>query len=45
MDLNTVLVFHIRMAYNRPDIWYPEKRDNRKGQRQEAMKTGVGPAE
>lgn len=45
MDLNTMLVSPSGMAYDRPGTWYPQKRDNRKGQRQEAMKTEVGPAE
>lgn len=36
---------HIRMAYDRLAAQYPPKRDSRKGQRQEVMKTEVGPAE
>lgn len=44
MDLNTLLVSHIRMAYDRLAAQYPPKRDSIKGQRQEVMKTEVGPA-
>lgn len=39
-----MLVSPIRTVYNRPATWYPQKRVNRKGQRQEAVKTEVGAA-